>query len=98
VAKPDDLFLQLESEARSRAVGLEATGKLPRGFTQRHYPLSPAESYELERLKTAAAMAVDADAYVALARGEAVPPHRIIPSFFQTISRLQRGPLARKRR
>lgn len=84
---PNDLLLQLEIEARKRADALEWQGKLPRGFTERYYPLSPQERYELDRLKTASAMAVDADAYVALARGEKVPVHRIKPEFWRAHKR-----------
>ena len=71
------LFDDLEREARERSWSLEALGKLPSGFTAQHYPLTTRERIELRRLKAAAALAPDADVFVALCRGEAVPIERV---------------------
>lgn len=62
-----------ETDARKRSWGLEATGKLPAGFSEQHYPLTAAELLELRRLKAAMELAEDADTYVALARGRPIP-------------------------
>lgn len=77
------LIDELEHEARQRAVGLEALGRLPGpkkcpplGFVHRYYPLTSREQAELRRLKGAAALATDAATYVALARGDAIPISR----------------------
>ncbi len=66
-------LLDFEREARQRAVGLEATGKLPAGFVDEHYALSPLEERELRRLKAALELADDADTFVALAKGRPLP-------------------------
>jgi hypothetical protein len=68
---------ELEHAARTLSYRLEALGKLPAGFTIRHYPLTTGEQQELRRLKTAGHAATDAATYVALARGEPVPAHRL---------------------
>ena len=68
--------LDFEQEARQRAVGLEAIGKLPPGFVEQHYPLSPLEQHELRRLKAAMELADDVDTFVALAKGRPLPRTR----------------------
>ncbi len=65
-------LLDFEHEARQRAIGLEAAGKLSPGFVDEHYPLSPLEQAELRRLKAALELADDADTFVALAKGRPV--------------------------
>ncbi len=67
------LLDDLEREARERSEGLEAQGRLPAGFTQKHYPLTTSEQRELRRLKTALLLAEDADTFVALARENTMP-------------------------
>ena len=77
------LLEQVEHDARLHAASLEAAGKLPAGFTTRHHPLTRLELFELRRLKTAAAIALDVDAYVELARGRPVTGSRIKPRALQ---------------
>ncbi len=72
-----DLFDELEREARARSWGLEALGKLPSGFTSRHYPLTVREQHELRRLKAAAHAATDVDTFIALCKGRPVPASRL---------------------
>lgn len=67
----------LEHQARARARTLEDANQLPQGFTEHHYPLTAGEQRELRRLKAALAAAVDADTFVALAKGEPVPANRL---------------------
>jgi hypothetical protein len=71
------LLLELDAEARQCAVGLEALGRLPRGFVQKRYLMTPRELREHRRLCAALVAARDVDAFVALARGEAVPASRL---------------------
>jgi hypothetical protein len=78
---------QLEHEARQRSHGLEAIGKLPSGFTARHYPLTPREERELCRLKAAATMARNVETFVALVRGKAVDLDQLEPSFARNFRR-----------
>ncbi len=79
---------RLETEARERSWSLEAQGKLPVGFTAKHYPLTPAELRELKLLKNAAAAANgDADVYVALARGRTVDESRLNPKMVAYVKR-----------
>jgi len=73
----DALLLELDRESRARAEGLEATGKLPPGFVERHYPLCVREQRELRRLKAACAAATDVDTFVALCKGLPVPAARL---------------------
>ncbi len=68
-----DLFDDLERDARQRSEGLEAQGRLPAGFTQKHYPLTASEQRELRRLKTALTLADSADTFVALVNEDQVP-------------------------
>lgn len=70
---------EYEAEARARAQELENRGKLPQGFTEAYYPLTPSEQAELKRLKHALAIATDADTFVALAKGQAVHESRLDP-------------------
>ncbi len=63
----------IEHDARTRSEGLEAQGRLPAGFTQKHHPLTTAEQRELRRLKTAMLLADGPDTYVALAREGKAP-------------------------
>ncbi len=67
------LLDDLEREARQGSEGLEAQGRLPAGFTQKHYPLTANEQRELRRLKTAMLLADGPDTYVALARENTMP-------------------------
>jgi hypothetical protein len=71
------LLDQLEREARARAEGLEALGKLPHEFTARHYPLTVNEQREQRRLKAALHASTDVDTFVALCKGRPVPASRI---------------------
>lgn len=73
----DDLFGELEHEARERSHGLEAIGKLPAGFTVKHYPMTVREQRELRRLKAAGYAAIDVDTFVALCKGLPVPAARL---------------------
>ena len=73
----DPLLAELEERSRAAATGLEAAGKLPTGFVARCYPLTKPEARELRRLQACAALASDVDTFCALARGEAVPRHRL---------------------
>ncbi len=68
-----DLLLDTDQEARTRAHGLEATGKLPPGYCEQHYGLLAHEQRELRRLKTALTLADGADTFVALANEDRVP-------------------------
>ncbi len=68
-----DLFDDLERDARQRSEDLERDGRLPQGFTAKHYPMTPAEQRELRRLKTALTLADGADTFVALANQDRVP-------------------------
>lgn len=72
-----ELFDELEREARQRSWGLEAIGKLPSGFTSKHYPLTIREQRELRRLKAAAHASTDVDTFVALCKGLPVPTVRL---------------------
>lgn len=74
--RPEDL-LQLDQQARQRAVSLEAAGRLPAGFTERHYPLTRLETAELRRLKAAGYAATDVDTFIALCKGDIVPAERL---------------------
>ena len=68
------LFDDLEREARQRAYGLEwGLGKLPAGFTERHYPLTTRERAQLRHMKACMALADSPDTYLALLRGGKVP-------------------------
>lgn len=73
----NDLLDQLEREARAEALRLETNGQLPAGFTERYYGLAGANLREHRRLSAALAAATDATTFCALARGEAVPAHRL---------------------
>jgi hypothetical protein len=68
-----DILLAADQKARNEAIRLESTGQLPPQFVEKHYGLSPIEQHELRRLKASAAIADDADTYVALARGHDLP-------------------------
>ncbi len=73
-----ELFDELEHEARQLAYGLEwGLGKLPKGFTEKHYPMTVREQRELRRLKAAAHAATDVDTFVALCKGRPVPASRL---------------------
>lgn len=74
-----ELLDELTRAARADADGLEALGKLPHGFTRRHYPLTAREQRELHRLKNIAKASTSADVFVALCRGESVPISRLNP-------------------
>ncbi len=67
------LMRELEHEARARSNSLEATAKLPDGFTAKHYPLTRSEQTELRRLKAALLLAEDADTFVALVKKRPLP-------------------------
>lgn len=82
------LLDELEIEARQRAITLEATNRLSAGFTDTHYALTVRERRELKRLKNCAALATDADTYVALCKGLPVHASRLAPE----IVRLWRKP------
>ncbi len=82
-----DPFDDLERDARQRSEGLEAQGRFPAGFTQKHYPLTKAEAIELKRLKHAMAAAPDADTFVALARGRTVDETRLNPTMISHLKR-----------
>ena len=73
----DLLLLELDIEARQRATGLEALGKLTPGFIERHYPMTLREQRELRRLKAAGHAATDVDTFVALCKGRPVPASRL---------------------
>ena len=72
-----DWLDELELEARASAQSLENLGKLPNGFTERCYPMTLRERAECRRLRAAMEAAVDVDTFVALARGDIVPSHRL---------------------
>lgn len=72
-----ETLLDADRDARARAVALESRGKLPAGFVDRHYGLTPREQVELRRLKACGAAATDVDVFVALCKGEAVPAFRL---------------------
>lgn len=82
-----DLLNEHDTQARQRAVSLEATGKLPAGYVKQHYPLTTHEQRELQRLKNAGAAATDADTYVALARGRTVHESRLNPLMVAYVTR-----------
>jgi hypothetical protein len=77
VSAIEDLFDEAEREGRERAVSLEALGKLPHGFVDKHYPLTRRELRELRRLKAAGYAATDVDTFVALCKGRPVPASRL---------------------
>ncbi len=64
---------ELERQARARGEGLEALGKLPIGFTTKHYPLTTREHSELQRLKVAMTLADGPDSFLAIYHGGKVP-------------------------
>ncbi len=68
-----DDHLDYERDARNRAKALEGENRLPKGFTAKHYPMTPMEQRELRRLKTALTLADGADTFVALANEDKVP-------------------------
>ena len=72
-------LLEADRAARQAAFALEMQGKLPPRFTEYAYPLTRLEQRECRRLRTALEVANTPDAFVALARGEAVPAHMIQP-------------------
>lgn len=85
-------LIDFDQRAREAALALEMAGKLPPRFVERHYPLTRAETLELNRLKAAAAAATDVPTYLALARGEAVPVSRLNRRIVdQHYARLARG-------
>lgn len=81
------LLDEFEIEARARANGLHALGKLGRrGGTTHGTPLMDilgydqltiSEQRELRRLKAAGHAAVDVDTFVALCKGHPVPASRL---------------------
>lgn len=83
----NDLFDDLETLARRHSQRLEDDGRLDYGFTAEHYPLTPSETRELERLKAAMLLATDAATYVDLANGRTVPRHRLNPDALHLLER-----------
>ncbi len=82
------LLLDLEHEARERSENLERDGRLPPGFTAKHYPMPAADYTELRRLKSALLLAEDADTFVALANNRPVPRER--SWFLRRLAEIQR--------
>ena len=66
-----------DADARKAAQHLENQNLLPNGFTAKHYPLTLREQAESRRLRAAMEAAPDADTFVALAKGDIVPEHRV---------------------
>lgn len=88
----NELLLEWDGDARAAAVVLEMRGKLPPGFTEQHYPLTPRELRELRRLKAAEYAATDVDTFVALCKGRPVPASRLrqrVVSYKQRIDELR---------
>jgi hypothetical protein len=82
-----DLFDEVEREGRARCEGLEALGKLPSGWTTKHYPMTSRERRELRRLRAAGDLAGDVDVWVALCRGRAVPRYRLRAEVLRVLER-----------
>lgn len=82
-----DLLADLETQARQRARQLENAGRLPDGFTVEHYPLTPSELRESQRLYACLMLADSPEIFCALARGEAVPRHRLKQQYLQLLDR-----------
>ncbi len=68
-----DLFDDLERDARKASEGLEATGKLPAGFTAEHYPLTSRERLELRRMSAAMELADGPDTFLAIYHNGKIP-------------------------
>ncbi len=68
-----DLFDDLERDARKASERLEATGKLPAGFTAEHYPMTDRERFEAKQLMAALMLAEGADDFLAIIRTGKVP-------------------------
>ncbi len=60
------LLDDLEHDARERSENLERDGRLPPGFTAKHYRISQDEHADFKRHKTALLLAQDPDTFVAL--------------------------------
>lgn len=85
-----DLFEELEREARARSVALENASperRLPAGFTSMFYPPTLAEEKESQRLNAAMQLADTWDVYVALARKQSVPRHRLNAAYLAVLER-----------
>ncbi len=69
----NELLIQLEHEARQRALTLRDTGKLHWTFIAEHYPPNPAYEREARHLNTALKLADNADTFVALIKEGRAP-------------------------
>ncbi len=67
------LLDDLEREARERSEDLERDGRVPPGFTAKHYPIPVKDHADLRRHKVALLLAQDPDTFVALAHEGKAP-------------------------
>lgn len=72
-----ELIETLERDARWEAYSLESRGKLPAGFSEQHYGLSPDDRFELARLRAALELATDFETWRDLRYGVPVEPSRL---------------------